>query len=129
MKRILTCLAGATLALSLFAAEDPSPQHVQWMKDLGGQMDGIRKGQDVQKNAEAAQATMKAVNTFWKARNSEAATKAGDEATKGLETLLAAVKAGDQQQTMAGGKMFGGSCRTCHMAHREKISDTEYKIK
>jgi len=35
----------------------------------------------------------------------------------------------DKEKLMAGMKMIGGGCKGCHDPHREKISDTEYKIK
>ena len=109
------------------AAEDPSPEHVKDMKALGAQMGAIRKGADVAKNAAEMTETMKAVSAFWEARHSEAATKANKSVSMGA---AAVAKAGDDKEAlMAGMKMMGGGCKGCHDAHREKISDTEYKIK
>lgn len=109
------------------AAEDPSPEHMKWMKALQAQMGAMRKGTDVAKNAAEMTDTMKTVTEFWEARHSEAAMKA----TKSVSDGAAAVaKAGDDKDAMmAGMKMMGGGCKGCHDAHREKISDTEYKIK
>lgn len=109
------------------ASEVPSPEHVQWMKDLGAQMGAIRKGTDVSKNATDMQATLKLVGAFWKARNSPEATKACGMSFKGAAAVAAAGE--DKEKLMAGMKMIGGGCKGCHDAHREKISDTESKIK
>jgi cytochrome c556 len=109
------------------AAEDPSPEHVKQMKALGAQMGAIRKGVDVSKNAAEMTETMKAVSAYWDAKNSEAATKASKSVMAGAEAVA---KAGDDKEAvMAGMKMMGGGCKGCHDAHREKVSDTEYKIK
>ena len=109
------------------AAEDPTPEHVKWMKDLGAQNGAIRKGVDVAKNAAAMSETMAMVAKFWDARHSEPATAANKRVSAGAEAIA---KAGeDKDAIMAGMKMVGGGCKGCHDQHREKISDTEYKIK
>lgn len=129
MKRFALVFAGAALALSLHASEDPSPTHVQWMKDIDTQFEAIRANKDVAANAKAAQATNKLVAEFWKTRNSAEATKATDTATQALTQLLAAAQANDATALAAATKLYGSSCRTCHMAHREKLPGGVYKIK
>src|SRR6266851_34252 len=48
MRKLLTLISGLTLALSLaWGAEDPTADHVKWMKDLSTQMGAIRKSADV----------------------------------------------------------------------------------
>jgi len=129
MKRFALVFAGAALALSLHASEDPSPTHVQWMKDLDAQIDAIRANKDVAANAKAAQATNKLVAAFWKTRNSADAAKAADTANQALTQLLAAAQANDAEAVTAAAKLYGTSCRTCHTAHREKLPGGIYKIK
>jgi len=119
-------LAAASLCL---ASEVPPPEHVKIMKDLGGQMGAIRKGVDVEKNASAMVAACEQTAEWWKKRNSDVANKAASDAVAGAKALLEAAKAGNQQGVMAGMKMTGAGCKGCHDQHREKISDTEYKIK
>ncbi|MBI2690134.1 MAG: cytochrome c [Acidobacteria bacterium] len=128
MKTLKLTFAGLLLAAAISpAAEDPSPDHVKWMKALGAQTGAIRKGADVTKNAAALEDTMKQVTVFWAARHSEAADKANKSINAGAAALT---KAGeDKDAQMAAIKMIGGGCKGCHDAHREKISDTEYKIK
>ena len=128
MKKLKVTFACLFLAAAICpAAEDPSPEHVKWMKALGAQMGAIRKGADVTKNATDMGETMKAVAAFWDARHSEAATKASKSVIDGAAAIA---KAGDDKEAvMVGMKMMGGGCKGCHDPHREKISDTESKIK
>lgn len=128
MKILKVTFACLFLAVAISpAAEDPTPEHVKLMKALGAQSGAMRKGADVAKNAADMSETMKAVAAFWDARHSEAATKANKSVIAGA---AAVAKAGDDKEAIAAGmKMIGGGCKGCHDAHREKISDTEYKIK
>lgn len=112
------CLA-APVALSTL--EDPPPQHVQWMKESGQLQDKIRNGQDVQASARRLEAIYKEVEAFWVKRNSEIAVRAARD----IQTAAAKVAGGDA----SAGRAIGAGCRTCHDQHREKISDTVYKIK
>jgi cytochrome c556 len=128
VKTLKLTFAGLFLAAAISpASEVPSAEHVKWMKDLGAQMGAIRKGVDVKKNADDMQATLKLVGAYWKTRNSPEATKACGMSFKGAAAVAAA--GDDKEKMMAGMKMIGGGCKGCHDPHREKISDTEYKIK
>lgn len=130
MKLMKLSLAGILLAgAAAIGAEDPSTDHVKWMKDLGAQMGAIRKGADVGKNAEAMLATLKPVDTFWKGRPSDVAAKSSSETSKGAEAVAKAFAANDKEGIAAGMKLIGAGCKGCHDQHREKISDTVYKIK
>lgn len=119
--------ACALFALSLAAPavlpalEDPPPQHVQWMKESGQLQDRIRNGQDLEASAKRIQALYKEVEAFWARRNSEIAVKAARD----IQAAAAKLAAGDS----SAGRAIGAGCRTCHDQHREKISDTVYKIK
>jgi cytochrome c556 len=124
------CLAVTlTGTLSLFAAEDAPPEHVKWMKDLGASMGQIRKGVDVEANANKIAAISADVKAWWAKRTSDVAAKTCDEMIAGAKALATAAKAEDKAGVGAGNKMIGAGCKGCHDAHREKISDTEYKIK
>jgi hypothetical protein len=128
VKTLKLTLAGLFLAAAISpASEAPPAEHVKWMKDLAAQNGAIRKGVDVAKNAADMQATLKLVGAFWKTRNSEIASKSCGDTFKGA---AAVAKAGeDKEALMAGMKQIGAGCKGCHDAHREKISDTENKIK
>lgn len=120
--------AALTAMPSLFAAEDPSPQHIQWMKEQGELSGKIRKGVEVEASAKRMAALYKDVETFWAKRSAVGAssTKEGHAAALALAKAAAA---GDQSAIAAASKQLGGTCRSCHDAHREKISDTAYKIR
>lgn len=130
MKAMKLALAGLMVVAGVgVAAEDPPAEHVQWMKDLGAQMGAMRKGVDVEKNAVAMQASLKLTGAFWKARNSEIATKSCGDTYKGAQAVAKAFAANDKEGISAGMKMIGAGCKGCHDQHREKISDTVSKIK
>ncbi|MBK5292766.1 MAG: cytochrome c [Acidobacteriia bacterium] len=131
MKLTKILLAGC-VAMSFgiaHAAEDAPADHKQWMKDLGSAMGQIRKGVDVEQNAAKMVAVMPEVKAFWAKRTSDVAVKTCDDSANGAKQAAAAAKAGDQPGVTAGMKLVGAGCKGCHDVHREKISDTEYKIK
>ena len=130
MRKLLTLISGLTLALSLaWGAEDPTADHVKWMKDLGAQTGAIRKGADVAKNAEDMQATLKLVGAWWKTQNAPDASKACGDTFKGAQAVAEAAKSDNKEGIAAGMKMVGAGCKGCHDAHREKIDDHTYKVK
>lgn len=98
------------------------------MKEQGELSGKIRKGVDVEASAKRMAAVYKEVEGFWAKRSAvgASATKEGQAAALALAKAAAD---GDQQAIAAASKQLGGTCRTCHDAHREKISDTEYKIR
>ena len=123
-------IAAAVLAASpaLFASEAPSEQHVKWMKESGELSGKIRKGVEVEASAKRMAAIYKEVEGFW-GKRSEIGAKASKDAQAAANQLAKAAVSGDAAAIGAASKVLGGTCRSCHDAHREKISDTEYKIK
>jgi cytochrome c556 len=111
------------------AAEDAPPEHQQWMKDLGDQMGALRKGAEVEKNAKDMQATLAQVRTFWAKRTSEVAVKTTDESAQGAAQIAKAASAADAAGISEGMKLVNSGCRGCHNTHREKVSETVYRIK
>lgn len=103
------------------ALEDPPPQHVKWMKESAELQEKIRNGQDVQASARRMEALYKEVEAFWARRKSDVAVKA----CRDIQAAAAKVAAGDA----GAARSIGAGCRSCHDQHREKISDTVYKIK
>ena len=121
-------IAVAAIAGIAIAAEDAPPEHIQWMKDLNDQNGAIRKGVDVEKNAAAMLETMKHVQAFWAKRNSDIAAKTS-QLTRFKARHKSAKATGDKEAMTAAMKLVGAGCRGCHTQHREKISETESKIK
>lgn len=131
MKKLLVTSAAlvALMGVALGAGEKPSAEHVQWMKHLGAANGAIRKGVDVEKNANAVVEEMKGVSKFWMGRTSDVAAKANADVTAGAQAVAKAAAASDDMGIKAGMKMIGAGCKGCHDVHREKISDTENLIK
>jgi cytochrome c556 len=127
MQSLLLTLALAAVPV-LLASEDPSPQHVQWMKETGSLNGKIRKNEDVEASAKRLAALYKDVAVFWAPR-SEVGKKTTADVQAGAEALAKAAAAGDAAAAGTASRTIGGACRSCHDAHREKISETEYKIK
>jgi cytochrome c556 len=121
-------LCALSLGLAV-AAEDAPPEHQQWMKDLGNQMGALRKGVELDKNARDMQATLAHVRQFWSKRTSEVGVKSTDESVEGAARIARAAPAGDSAGISEGMKLVNAGCRNCHNAHREKVSETLYRIK
>jgi len=113
---------------TLAASEDPPPQHVEWMKESGELMGKIRKNVEVEASAKRMATLFKDVEAFW-VKRSETGGKSSKDLQDAANSLAAAASSGDSAALAAAGKGIGGACRTCHDAHREKISETVYKIK
>jgi len=122
-------LAAAVVAGVSFASEEPSPEHVKGMKDLGAQMGQLRKNVDVEKNALAMAESMKEVGRLWKDRKSDVGMKTCKESRDGALAVAKAAKADDKAGIAAGMKMIGAGCKGCHDVHREKVGENQYKIK
>ena len=96
---------------------------------MGSQMGQIRKGVDVEKNATAMNETMKQVSDWWAKRTSDVAAKTCKDSADGAAAVAKAAAAGDKEGISAGMKVLGAGCKGCHDVHREKVSDTLYRIK
>jgi hypothetical protein len=99
------------------------------MKDLGDQMGALRKGVEVEKNAKDMQTTLAQVRTFWEKRTSDVAVKTIDESVQGAAQIAKGVAAEDKAGISEGMKLVNSGCRGCHNTHREKVSETVYRIK
>lgn len=131
MKKLLVTSAAlvALMGVALGAGEKPPAEHVEWMKHVGAANGAIRKGVDVEKNANMIVEEMKGVAKFWQGRTSDVAAKANADVTAGAQAVAKAAAASDDMGIKAGMKMIGAGCKGCHDVHREKISDTENLIK
>jgi len=119
------CLAVVPFA---FGAEDPSPEHVKLMKELGALSGKIRKGEDVEESAKRMSALGQSAMGFY--------AKKGDVATTALKNMvtasnmIASAAANKDTAVLAdASKMLGSTCKSCHDQYREKVSDGVYKIK
>ena len=131
MKSLKYFFAAALLAAFgiALASEDAPPEHKKWMKELGDQNGAIRKNVDIEKNATGMAEILTEVGKWWRPRSSDIAMKSCKEARDGALALAKAAAANDTAGIAAGKKLIGAGCKGCHDNHREKISETEYKIK
>jgi cytochrome c556 len=122
----------AVAAFGLFAQDEAAFQTE--MKSMDKHAAVIRKlpaktGDDVASNAEEIVKLYGSMHQFWAKRNVEDALKWTQEGKTAAEELVSAAKAGDTAKAEAAFKAVGGTCRSCHTAHREKLPDGTYKIK
>lgn len=80
-------------------------------------------------HAEQLAALYDEMKGFWTKRNFSDAVGWAEEGHKAALALAAAAKAGDAAQADASFTAMGGTCRSCHTAHREKNADGKYVIK
>jgi cytochrome c556 len=118
----------AALLLPAVAAEDPAPEHVKWMKESQELQGKIRKNVDVEAAGKRYAALYEEVGKFWAPR-SETGAKATKDVREGGAALAKAAAAGDAEAVTAAARAIGGGCRSCHDAHREKVSDGVFKIR
>ncbi len=119
------CLAFAPF---VFSAEDPTPEHVSLMKEIGSLNGKLRKGEDVEATAKAMAVAGQKTLGFWDKKAPDAATSARNMIM--ASNMIASAAANkDATATADAMKMLGGSCKSCHDAHREKVGENQYKIK
>ncbi len=119
------CLAVVPFAI---AAEDPSPEHVNLMKEMGALSGKIRKGEDVEESAKRMSALAQSARGFWEKR-SPVASSALKNMVLASNMLASAAANKDTAAITDATKMLGGSCKSCHDQHREKVGENQYKIK
>lgn len=121
----LALMGGFLLAESI----DPPENHIAWMKSVAKANGAMKKGVDVEANAKGVAETMSKVGEFYSHRKLPTGVKTSGEAVTAANAIAKAAAAGDQAGVTAAMRALGGSCKGCHDVHREKISDTENKIK
>lgn len=120
-------LAGFFVVL---ADEDPTPEHVQWMKDLGKANGAMKKGVDIEANANKMASIAVEVEKFWAGRSSAKAVQACKDMATAAKKIAELHKSGADEQTLrAALKEAGATCQACHEVHRVKGPDGVYKVK
>ena len=124
--------AAALAAFGLFAQDEAA--YEKEMKSMDQHAGVLRKlqaktGDEAASNAEQLVRLYASTHQFWARRNVEDAVKWAEEGKAAATELAAAAKAGDAAKAEAAFKALGGTCRSCHTAHREKLPDGTYRIK
>ena len=130
MRKLVTC--SLALALSLLAQDEAALE--KNMKAIDGHVKVIRgltarTGADAADNAEKIAALYTELREFWVKRNVADAVKSAEDGKAAALQLASAAKAGDAEKGEASFKALSGTCRGCHMAHRERLPDGTYKVK
>jgi hypothetical protein len=66
---------------------------------------------------------------FWRGRNSAEAVKWSEEGKAHALILASAATSGDEAKAAAAFSSLGGTCKSCHTKHRERLEDGTYRIK
>lgn len=136
MKWATACMT-VVLGVAVVAAADKAPEdYVKAMKAIGdanGKLRPLVTAKDYDGIAAAAAGLKPAVAVtakYWADKKVEDAAKLSADVVKAVGDLETAAKAKDDAGITAAAGVIGGSCRTCHTAHRsEKLPDGSYEIK
>jgi cytochrome c556 len=128
----LALLVVAATGLAVFAQEDA--EFVEWMKACNGASGALRKmeqktGAPAVQNAEKLGGVYEKMIGFWRQRNAVDAIKWSEEGKAAAAQLASAATANDAEKAQAAFARIGGTCRSCHDVHREKLPDGKYRIK
>lgn len=134
-------IKGIFCTLALIAAPlawaDDHELHEQ-MEKVGKAMGTLRKAVPAKSLADVSAAAGVMAEAFpktvadWEKRSMTDAVTWTNEATVLAKELKAAADAGHEEHVGAVFSKLGGTCKSCHTAHREEIPDTnpkKYKIK
>jgi cytochrome c556 len=127
---VLVLLAGAAFT----AVAQEYPEFVATMKATAGAMDAWRKaekktGPQAVRIAERLGGAYEQMLPFWRQRNAADAVKMTEAGKAAAAEMAAAANAGDAEKAEEAFKTIGGTCKSCHEAHREKSEDGKYRIK
>ena len=127
---ITACLFGSSMLMALDEKE-----LTKKMKAAGEHMAAIRKAMgagvmaDVASHAKDMVEALDGTEGFWAERKMDDAVKFARDGLTGAKDLAKAAGADDKDAARTANSKMSGSCKSCHEAHRVKISDGVYKIK
>jgi cytochrome c556 len=121
MKVLVIVAAMLSTAFVLVAQSDADYQG--WMKSVVGANGKLQKGIAAKDSAVAAEATtietaFKQIEAFWTKRSAADAAALAKQGHMAAAAAGKAINMGDWEKAAAEGKNIGGTCATCHMAHR-----------
>lgn len=128
-KKLILCLSAA-LSLTLMADELHEP-----MEKVGKANGALRKGAGagdmkiVSENAAILAEVFPTTIAAWEARKMPDAVQMTKDAAAAAAAVKKAADANDADGLRAALGTLGGTCKSCHTAHREDLGDRKYKIK
>ena len=105
------------------------------MKEIAAQNGALRKGLATPSDADASAAAarletiFKDIQAYWENRKSEDAVTAAKNAVAASQAIFKAVAAHDVPAATAASQALGGTCMSCHSAHRERLAYDFYRMK
>jgi len=126
--------AGLVVCLAPLQAQDEK-DHPPNMKTINASMKMLKASLETKNAAEAAEAAKKVEAAFsetrkyWAARQTKDALDWSDSAITGARLAQAGVSDGHWEKVSEGVSKMGGTCKSCHDVHRERLPDGAYKIK
>ena len=135
----LTAIEGETILGSGRKAAAPSPEmvaYVGWMRTVSLSSNSLKKSvadkqaAAVQMDAQTLADIFGKVQDYWTKSNTADAAGLAKSAQDASMNLKAAASSGNWEEADAAMKTIGGTCGSCHTAHRgEKTPDGRYSIK
>lgn len=128
----LTLLALSMLFAVILAAQDD--EFVHGMKATKAAMDELQKmekktGPKAVAAGERLGSVYENMIPFWRQRLAADAVKWSEEGKSAAVMFASAASSDDAEKAGAALKAIGGTCKSCHDAHREKTPEGKYKIK
>ena len=106
--------------------------HMKEIGQLNGVLNKAIKSGDAAEGGKAAarlEILFKNIHGYWTDKKVADATEAAQTAVTSLQTLQKALSANDMMAAETARASFGGTCMTCHTAHREKLPEGGFRIK
>lgn len=135
MKRALLLVTILVIgAAGSMVAQAPSEEdYMKGMKEIGSAMGAIRKSMEgdpgmAAKSAMMLEAPLTTALAFWQAEGTEDAIRDTQMALQYSAELSKALMSNDSDGAAGALKMLGGTCGSCHKAHREQLPDKTYRI-
>jgi len=136
---MLVAIGGLLIVGGLGAAQSrevASPEDFEKaMTDVQGTFGPLRRSIEAGDAAEIASGAQEltdifaGVQAFWESHGVDEAAGIAKTAHDAAASIKAAADAGDLDAVRPAAQSLGGTCRTCHMAYRERVSDGVFKFK
>lgn len=136
------CVCAVLVCTSLAADEKPTEAYQKAMKELGVTSQALRAEvktiesagaypdyTPLEKHATVLRSALKTTLTYWSEKRVDDAVKVTEAALKGVDDLEKAAKDKSYDDLVAASTAIGGTCATCHKAHRAQTPDGTYEIK
>ena len=135
MKIALALVLCAVLISGTVRAQNPTSEYQGWMKsnaatiaDLSKNLTGKATG-PATADVRTLRENLAKIAIYWRVRNVSDGPKFALEADNGLAKVGRLAAEGKFDEASATVKTVQASCAGCHMAHREQVADSSFRIK